>query len=39
LRRLREAFPEAVFDDRLARSLPLTDWQELELSCRLIYLF
>jgi hypothetical protein len=39
LQRLRQAFPEAVFDDRLARSLALTDWQDLELNCRLIYLF
>jgi hypothetical protein len=39
VRRLREAFPEAIFDDRLAKSLAITSWQDVELNCRLIYLF
>jgi hypothetical protein len=42
LRRLREAFPEAIFDDRLSKPLILADsssWQDVELNCRLIYLF
>lgn len=38
-RRLREAFPRAILDDRLDRPLALTDWQDVELNCRLIYLF
>ncbi|MGD9115565.1 MAG: hypothetical protein PVJ61_00060 [Dehalococcoidia bacterium] len=39
LRRLREAFPKAVFDDRLHTSLALTEWEDVELNCRLIHLF
>lgn len=42
VRRLREAFPEAIFDDRLSKPLALTtssSWQDTELNCRLIYLF
>jgi hypothetical protein len=39
VRRLRETFPKAIFDDRLIQSLVLTDWQDVELNCRLIYLF
>ncbi len=42
MQRLREAFPEAIFDDRLAKPLVLADssgWQDVELNCRLIYLF
>jgi hypothetical protein len=39
VRRLRQAFPKAVFDDRLAKPLALTSGQDVELSCRLIYLF
>jgi hypothetical protein len=42
VRRLREVFPEAIFDNRLARPLVLattSSWQDVELNCRLIYLF
>jgi len=41
VRRLREAFPEAIFDNRLSKPLALTSssWQDVELNCRLIYLF
>jgi hypothetical protein len=42
VRRLREAFPEAIFDERLAKRLILDEsssWQDVELNCRLIYLF
>jgi hypothetical protein len=42
VRRLREAFPEAIFDNRLAKPLALattSSWQDVELNCRLIYLF
>jgi hypothetical protein len=39
VRRLREAFPKAIFDNRLAKPLAPTSWQDVELSCRLIYLF
>jgi hypothetical protein len=39
VRRLREAFPKAIFDDRLAKPLAITSRQDVELSCRLIYLF
>lgn len=42
VRRLREVFPQAIFDNRLAKPLALTttsSWQDVELNCRLIYLF
>lgn len=42
VRRLREAFPEAIFDNRLSKPLALatsSSWQDAELNCRLIYLF
>jgi hypothetical protein len=42
VRRLREAFPKAIFDERLAKPLALgesSSWQDVELNCRLIYLF
>ncbi len=42
VRWLREAFPEAIFDERLAKHLVLGEssgWQDIELNCRLIYLF
>ncbi len=42
VRRLREVFPEAIFDNRLAKPLVLAttpSWQDVELNCRLIYLF
>lgn len=42
VRRLREAFPGAIFDNRLDRPLALattSSWQDVELNCRLIYLF
>jgi hypothetical protein len=42
VQRLREVFPKAVFDDRLAKPLALattSSWQDVELNCRLIYLF
>jgi hypothetical protein len=42
VQRLREVFPEAIFDNRLSKPLALTtssSWQDAELNCRLIYLF
>jgi hypothetical protein len=42
VRRLREVFPKAVFDNRLAKPLALattSSWQDVELNCCLIYLF
>jgi hypothetical protein len=39
VRRLRQAFPEAIFDDRLTKPLAITSGQDVELSCCLIYLF
>jgi hypothetical protein len=42
VRRLREVFAAAAFDDRLAKPLALattSSWQDVELNCRLIYLF
>jgi hypothetical protein len=44
VRRLRQAFPQAIFDDRLARPAVLTTssghgWEDIESSCKLIYLF
>jgi len=42
--RLREIFPQAIFDNRLSKPLVLTTsssqvWQAVEVSCKLIYLF
>ena len=42
--RLREVFPQAIFDNRLAKSSVLTTssspvWQDIETNCKLIYLF
>ena len=42
--RLREIFPQAIFDNRLAKPLVLTTpssqvWQAVEVNCKLIYLF
>jgi len=42
VRRLRELFPQAIFDDRLAKPLVLTtssSREDIEINCRLIYLF
>jgi hypothetical protein len=42
VRRLREVFPSAIFDDRLARPSALTassSREDIEINCRLIYLF
>ena len=44
VRRLREIFPQAIFDDRLAKPSVLTTsssqvWQDIETNCKLIYLF
>ena len=44
VRRLREIFPQAIFDDRLAKPLVLTTsssqaWQDIEINCKLICLF
>jgi hypothetical protein len=44
VRRLREVFPQAIFDDRLAKPSVLTTsssqvWQDIETNCKLIYLF
>ena len=44
VRRLREVFPQAIFDDRLAKASVLTTpssqaWQDIEIKCKLIYLF
>jgi hypothetical protein len=44
VRGLRQAFPEAIFDDRLAKPSVLTtssrrDWEDVEMTCKLIYLF
>jgi hypothetical protein len=44
VQRLREVFPQAIFDDRLAKPSALTTssgqvWQNTETNCRLIYLF
>jgi hypothetical protein len=44
VRRLREVFPQAIFDDRLAIPSVLTTsssrvWEDIEINCRLIYLF
>jgi hypothetical protein len=41
---LREVFPQAIFDDRLAKSSVLTTspsqgWEGIEINCKLIYLF
>jgi hypothetical protein len=42
--KLREAFPRAIFDNRLAKSSVLTTshspvWEGIETNCKLIYLF
>jgi hypothetical protein len=44
VRRLREVFPQAIFDNRLAKPSVLTTssgqvWQDVEIDCKLIYLF
>jgi hypothetical protein len=42
VRRLREVFPSAFFDDRLAKPSPLTassSREDIEINCRLLYLF
>jgi hypothetical protein len=44
VQRLREVFPQAIFDDRLAKPSVLTTsssqvWQDIETNCKLIYLF
>jgi hypothetical protein len=41
---LREAFPQAIFDNRLAKPSVLTTspsqvWESVEINCKLIYLF
>jgi hypothetical protein len=41
---LREAFPQAIFDNRLAKPSVLTTsssqvWESMEINCKLIYLF
>ena len=42
--RLREVFPQAIFDDRLMNPRVVTassgrGWEDIEINCRLIYLF
>jgi hypothetical protein len=42
--RLREVFPQAIFDNRLAKHSVLATsssqgWQDIEIDCKLIYLF
>jgi hypothetical protein len=42
--RLREVFPQAIFDNRLAKPSALTTspsqvWEDIEINCKLIYLF
>jgi hypothetical protein len=42
--RLREVFPQAIFDNRLAKSSVLTTspsqvWEGIQINCKLIYLF
>ena len=44
VRRLRDVFPQAIFDNRLAKPLVLTTSssqvpQDIEINCKLIYLF
>jgi hypothetical protein len=44
VRKLRQAFPQAIFDDRLGKPSVLTTsskqgWEDVELNCKLIYLF
>jgi len=44
VRRLREVFPQAIFDDRLAKPFVLTTssgqvGEDIEIKCKLIYLF
>lgn len=41
---LQEAFPQAIFDDRLVKPLRITSspnqaWEDIEIHCRLIYTF
>jgi hypothetical protein len=42
--RFRDAFPQAIFDNRLAKPSVLTTsssrvWEDIEINCKLIYLF
>jgi hypothetical protein len=42
--KLREAFPQAIFDNKLAKPSVLTTsssrgWEGVEINCKLIYLF
>jgi hypothetical protein len=42
--RLREVFPQAIFDNKLAKPSALTTspsrgWEDVEINCKLIYLF
>jgi len=44
VRRLREVFPQAIFDNRLAKPSVLAEsssrvWEDIEIKCKLIYLF
>ncbi len=43
INRLRESFPQAIFDDRLVKSFGAVTssraWEDFEINCRLIYLF
>ena len=44
VQRLREIFPQAIFDNRLMKPRVLTTssrqaWQDIEINCKLIYLF
>jgi len=44
VRRLREIFPQAIFDNRLVKPLVATAyssrvWEDIEINCKLIYLF
>lgn len=42
--KLREEFPQAIFDDKLVKPFVATpysrgDWEDIEINCKLIYLF